>query len=200
MIFEDRIQVNPRLLRLKNTDTDEVIDFDIQDLEPEEIIQEGTEINAESLNGQIVNEHSTSESNVYSSKYINDTIGARYTYIPNSISTSIGTGSWSRASEDITTAILPAGRYLVICTINLNSSGQGGMGLSTVRVMFDGTEMGGQFRQTIPTINATMSSNASGILELNTETTHTLSFQIYNLLYAVSGGTSSPRFEFIRLA
>ena len=71
MIFEDRIQENPRLLRLKNTSNDEVIDFEIQDLEPEEIIQEGTEIGAEELNGQIVNENSESESNCYSANYIN---------------------------------------------------------------------------------------------------------------------------------
>lgn len=72
MVFEDRIQVNPRLLRLKNTNNNEVIDFEIQDLEPEEIIQEGTEVTAESLNGQIVNEYSESTDNTYSCGYMND--------------------------------------------------------------------------------------------------------------------------------
>ena len=50
MIFEDRIQNNPRLLRLLDPRTNEIVDFEIQDLEPEEILQEGTEINAEFLN------------------------------------------------------------------------------------------------------------------------------------------------------
>ncbi len=50
MVFEDRILVNPRLLRLKNPETGEVIDFEIQDLEEDEIVQEGTEINAQVMN------------------------------------------------------------------------------------------------------------------------------------------------------
>ena len=50
MVFEDRILVNPRLLRLKNPQTNEVIDWEIQDLEPEEVVQEGTEINAQVMN------------------------------------------------------------------------------------------------------------------------------------------------------
>lgn len=50
MVFEDRILVNPRLLRLKNPQTNEVIDWEIQDYEQEEIVQEGTEINAQVMN------------------------------------------------------------------------------------------------------------------------------------------------------
>lgn len=50
MVFEDRILVNPRLLRLKNPTTGEIIDWEIQDLEEDEIIQEGTEISAETMN------------------------------------------------------------------------------------------------------------------------------------------------------
>lgn len=69
MIFEDRIQVNPRLFRLKDPRTNEIVDFEIQDLLPEEIIQEGTEVGARELNGQIVNEHSESTSNTYSCNY-----------------------------------------------------------------------------------------------------------------------------------
>ena len=72
MIFEDRIQVNPRLFRLKDPRTNEIVDFEIQDLLPEEIIQEGTEVGAEELNGQIVNEYSESTSNVYSADYSNN--------------------------------------------------------------------------------------------------------------------------------
>ena len=48
--FQDRIQKNPRLLRLKNPITGEIIDWEIQDLSADEILQEGTEINAEVLN------------------------------------------------------------------------------------------------------------------------------------------------------
>lgn len=50
MIFEDRIQANPRLFRLKDPRTNEIVDFEIQDLLPEEIVQEGTEIDAAYLN------------------------------------------------------------------------------------------------------------------------------------------------------
>lgn len=50
MVFEDRILKNPRLLRLKNQDTGEITDFEMQDLKPDEIVQEGTEVNAETLN------------------------------------------------------------------------------------------------------------------------------------------------------
>ena len=50
MIFEDRIQVNPRLFRLKDPRTNEIVDFEIQDLLPEEIVQEGIEISAAYLN------------------------------------------------------------------------------------------------------------------------------------------------------
>lgn len=71
MIFEDRILRNPRLFRLKDPRTNEIVDFEIQDLLPEEIIQEGTEVGAEELNGQIVNGHSESTSNVYSANYTN---------------------------------------------------------------------------------------------------------------------------------
>lgn len=48
--FQDRIQKNPRLLRLKNPATGEIIDWEIQDLTEDEIVQEGTEINAEIFN------------------------------------------------------------------------------------------------------------------------------------------------------
>lgn len=51
MIFEDRIQRNPRLFRLKDPRTNEIVDFEIQDLLPEEIEQEGTEVDAAYLNG-----------------------------------------------------------------------------------------------------------------------------------------------------
>lgn len=51
MIFEDRIQENPRLFRLKDPRTNEIVDFEIQDLLPEEIEQEGTEVDAAYLNG-----------------------------------------------------------------------------------------------------------------------------------------------------
>lgn len=51
MIFEDRIQKNPRLFRLKDPRTNEIVDFEIQDLLPEEIEQEGTEVDAAYLNG-----------------------------------------------------------------------------------------------------------------------------------------------------
>jgi hypothetical protein len=59
------------LFRLKDPRTNEIVDFEIQDLLPEEIVQEGTEIGAKELNGQIVNENSESESNCYSANYIN---------------------------------------------------------------------------------------------------------------------------------
>lgn len=49
MEWEDRIQSNPRLLRLKNPITGEIIDYEIQDLNSTEIIKEGTEVNAENL-------------------------------------------------------------------------------------------------------------------------------------------------------
>lgn len=49
MKWKDRIQDNPSLLRLKNKKTNEIIDFEIQQLEEEEIVQEGTQINAENL-------------------------------------------------------------------------------------------------------------------------------------------------------
>lgn len=55
MIFEDRIQKNPKLLRLKNPETGEIIDFEIQDLAADEIVQEGTEVSADILN-QMQNE------------------------------------------------------------------------------------------------------------------------------------------------
>lgn len=50
MIFKDRIQKNPRLLRLKHQITGEIINWEIQDLTADEIVQEGTEINADVLN------------------------------------------------------------------------------------------------------------------------------------------------------
>ena len=50
MIFKDRIQKNPRLLRLKHPITGEIINWEIQDLTADEIVQEGTEINADVLN------------------------------------------------------------------------------------------------------------------------------------------------------
>lgn len=51
MLFEDRIQKNPKLLRLKNPNTGEIIDWEIQELEDDEIEQKGTEVSAELLNG-----------------------------------------------------------------------------------------------------------------------------------------------------
>lgn len=57
MVFEDRILKNPRLLRLKNSETGEIVDWEIQDLKPSEIEQEGTEINAELLNDLLNNSY-----------------------------------------------------------------------------------------------------------------------------------------------
>lgn len=51
MLFEDRIQKNPKLLRLKNQSTGEIIDWEIQELKDDEIEQKGTEVSAELLNG-----------------------------------------------------------------------------------------------------------------------------------------------------
>lgn len=50
MLFEDRIQKNPKLLRLKNPSTGEIIDWEIQELKDDEIEQKGTEVSAELLN------------------------------------------------------------------------------------------------------------------------------------------------------
>ena len=50
MFFIDRIQKNPRLIRLKNLTTQTTTDYEIQDLAPSEIQQEGTEVNASVLN------------------------------------------------------------------------------------------------------------------------------------------------------
>lgn len=55
MTFEDRILENPRLLKLKNTVTNEVINFEVQDYEPSEIVQEGTEVNAQVMNTLVQN-------------------------------------------------------------------------------------------------------------------------------------------------
>lgn len=51
MLFEDRIQKNSKLLRLKNPSTGEIIDWEIQELKDDEIEQKGTEVSAELLNG-----------------------------------------------------------------------------------------------------------------------------------------------------
>lgn len=48
--FKNRIQSNPRLLRLKNPTTGEIIDYEIQDLQESEIVENGTEMTAEVLN------------------------------------------------------------------------------------------------------------------------------------------------------
>ena len=55
MLFEDRIQKNPKLLRLKNPSTGEIIDWEIQELKDDEIEQKGTEVSAELLN-EILND------------------------------------------------------------------------------------------------------------------------------------------------
>lgn len=48
--FKNRIQSNPRLLRLKNPITGQIIDYEIQDLQESEIVENGTEMTAEVLN------------------------------------------------------------------------------------------------------------------------------------------------------
>ena len=50
MEWKDRVQSNPRLLRLKNPVTGEIIDYEIQDLNSNEIEEEGTEVNADNMN------------------------------------------------------------------------------------------------------------------------------------------------------
>lgn len=47
MKWKNRVQVNPYLLRLKNTKTQEIVDYEIQQLGPSEIIEEGTSVTAE---------------------------------------------------------------------------------------------------------------------------------------------------------
>ena len=55
--FIDRILKNPRLLKLKNQNTGETINYDIQDYTDDEITQEGTEINATTLNKAFLDMH-----------------------------------------------------------------------------------------------------------------------------------------------
>ena len=55
--FIDRILKNPRLIKLKNIATGEVTKYDIQDYEDDEVIQNGTEINALILNKAFLDMH-----------------------------------------------------------------------------------------------------------------------------------------------
>lgn len=55
--FIDRILKNPRLLKLKNQNTGETINYEIQDYTDDEITQEGTEINATTLNQAFLDMH-----------------------------------------------------------------------------------------------------------------------------------------------
>ncbi len=55
--FVDRILQNPRLLKLKDPRTDEIINYEIQDYEQEEVAQEGTEITAQLLNEAFLSMH-----------------------------------------------------------------------------------------------------------------------------------------------
>ena len=55
--FIDRILKNPRLLKLKKQNTGEIINYEIQDYTDDEITQEGTEINATTLNKAFLDMH-----------------------------------------------------------------------------------------------------------------------------------------------
>lgn len=54
MNIEDRILQNPKKIILKNTDTGEIMNFEIQD-DPENVIQEGTKLNSSFFN-ECINE------------------------------------------------------------------------------------------------------------------------------------------------
>lgn len=56
-LFQDRILTNPRLLKLKDPRTNEIINFEIQDYTAEEIVQPGTEITAPRLNNSFLAMH-----------------------------------------------------------------------------------------------------------------------------------------------
>lgn len=55
--FKDRILKNPRLLKLKNPTTEEIINFEVQDYTEDEIEQEGTEVNSITLNQAFLDTH-----------------------------------------------------------------------------------------------------------------------------------------------
>lgn len=55
--FQDRILQNPRLLKLKDPRTNEIINFEIQDYTEQEIVQQGTEITAQILNEAFLSVH-----------------------------------------------------------------------------------------------------------------------------------------------
>lgn len=55
--FVDRILQNPRLLKLKDPRTNEIINYEIQDYSQEEVVQAGTEITAQVLNAAFLSMH-----------------------------------------------------------------------------------------------------------------------------------------------
>lgn len=99
-------------------------------------------------------------------------------------------GAWRQATNELTTQVLPRGRYLVIAGATY-SAGVTSIGIATTRVIFDGGELGMGSRQTIPIGSATMTSNSVNVINIggDSDTTHTISLQVYPLLQSIGACT-----------
>jgi hypothetical protein len=102
--------------------------------------------------------------------------GETYQYSLNPVSGSPAANTWSLGFSNFTTDILPKGRYLVIFSASILSSGNG---MITFRYVMDGTPYNG-IRATIPLMTSlTSSGQFSVILPFNTDTTHTVNIELY---------------------
>lgn len=106
----------------------------------------------------------------------NNVKGDTYQYSLNPVSNSPTANTWSLGFDNFTTDILPKGRYLVIFSASILSSGNG---MITFRYVMDGTPYNG-IRATIPLMTGlTSSGQFSVMLPFNTDTTHTVNMELY---------------------
>ena len=123
-----------------------------------------------------------------------DSMGTTYQYYLTTVSGSLSPSSWTTACTNYTTANLPSGTYLFICSITYTGSGTG---IVSTDMVIDGSRKGNISRATAPLVNGLGSTtNASCVITFNSSATHTLNMSAY---CSVACSPNNAYFEIIRL-
>lgn len=125
-------------------------------------------------------------------------VNETYSYSLTPLTSSMSVSGWRATASTHTTGIMTKGTYLMIFKFTF-SSAQAGIGLTTTRVIIDGSEISPQTRITIPTGGATISGEIITTVTFSTSTTHTINADTYPLYYAITGGTQFIDVMFIKI-
>ena len=152
--------------------------------------------------GKIINSFSNSKQDTYSCDFINpkidkidkiDELGVAKSYALSPLGANLAANSWVKIAQDLTTDVIPAGKYLMIYTATIGAKS----GIVSLNPSLDGERLPMHSRQTVPFYNdLTSSAQCCWWVEFPTDSTHTLNIYQYA---SVTTTSSAVGVLFIRI-